>query len=83
MTSPPPQKPAIPVAPLTGADWWRARSAMAARRSRRFMQRWLLVTGPLAIIAVAVSLAARDPAAGERAARAQLVSDTVRTSDRL
>lgn len=83
MTNPPPQKPAIPVAPLTGADWWAARAAMAARRSRRFMVRWLLVTGPLALIAVAVPLASRDPAAGERTARAQLVADTIRTSDRL
>jgi Mrp family chromosome partitioning ATPase len=83
MTSPPPQRPPIPVAPLVGADWWAARAALAARRGRRFTRLWLAVLGPLTILALVVSFASRDPAAAARASRARLVEDTVRSAERL
>jgi Mrp family chromosome partitioning ATPase len=76
-------KPAKPVAPLTGSDWFAARSSLAWRRIRGFTRAWVLIFGPLALGALLVPIAAGDPGASARSERERLASDTLRSAQRL
>ncbi len=79
MPTPTPAPPAIPVAPLEGADWLAARASLAARRTGRFTRLWLLILGPLTALALLIPLSGGGPERAERSGRARLVADTVRT----
>lgn len=50
---------------------------------RRFAKAWILVFGPLAVVALLVPVAAGDPAAAQRGMRQRLAADTLRTSQRV
>lgn len=83
MPTPTPPPPAIPVAPLQGADWLAARASLATRRTGRFTRLWLLILGPLTALALLIPLSGGGPERAERSGRARLVADTVRSSQAL